>query len=104
MPTKLCCWALMWTVRRHPHRRPQTEAVVMLAGEDHSPHTGRRERLHNGIRVEPGGLKNIGILVAVAPFLAGKGVHREMQEGGGFEIVPAQLAPGGECSVGRGHG
>ena len=38
------------------------------------------------------GLKKIRIFVSVSPFLIGERVDGKVQEGGGLEFVPAQLA------------
>ena len=80
---------------------PQAEAVVMLAGEDDAAHAGIRQRAHDGVGIELFGVEQVGVFVAVTPFLIGERVHREVEEGGEFQFVPGQLARAGDGSVGR---
>ena len=63
----------------------------MLTGKDDAMHAGRRQHAHNRVGVKPGGIEDLGIFVAVSPFFVGECIDREMQEGGGFEIMPAEL-------------
>ena len=52
------------------------------------------QRLDDRVGIESRGVEHVRILVAVAPFVVGKGVDGEMKKGGGFELVPGQLAGG----------
>ena len=78
-------------------RRPQAEAVVVLCGENHELYPRVAERAHPLAGVEPGGVEDGRVLLPVAPFAVGKGVHSEMQEGCQAEFLP------GELGVGRHH-
>ena len=78
---------------------PKAETIVVLAGEDHAAHAGIRQRAHDGIGIELFGVEDVGVFVAVAPFLIGERVDREVQEGGEFQVVPGQLPRAGNGAV-----
>ena len=65
---------------------------MVLAGEDHAAHSGSGQRRDDGVWIERGGLEQVLIFVSIAPFLARERVDAEVQEGGGFEPVPLELA------------
>ena len=71
---------------------PEAEAVVVLAGEDEAAHAGRFQGAGDGVGVERGGLKNVRVFVAVAPFLVGEGVDGEVEKRGELQLVPGHLA------------
>src|ERR1019366_1801514 len=50
-------------------RRPQAEAVVMLAGQNHAAHSGVRQRGNDCVGIELPGVEQIWVFVAVTPFL-----------------------------------
>src|SRR5215472_11771879 len=80
--------------------RPETEAVVMLGGEDYAAHPGRCQRPHDGVRVERRRVEETGIFVSIPPFLIGERVDREMQESRSLEFMPAHLAGRGNGAIG----
>ena len=73
----------------------------MLAGEDHAAHSGVGQRADDGVGIELFGVEQVGVFVAVAPFLVGEGVHREVEEGGEFQFMPGELPGAGDGSVRR---
>lgn len=85
-------------------RGPEAESVVMFAGEDDALHAAGFERGDDGIGIEVGGIEDGGVFVAVAPLEIGEGVDGEVEEGGGFHALPAELARGGQGTERRGRG
>ena len=83
-------------------RRPEAETVVVFAGENETLHAGFLGGANDLLGVEGGGVENFLALIAVAPFLVGERVHSEMQEAIELHFVPAQLAFGGDRTVGQG--
>ena len=79
---------------------PQAEAIVMLAGEDDAAHATIGKGADNGVGIEGGGIEDVGILIAVAPFLVGERVDGEVEEGGEFERVPRELTGAGHGAIG----
>ena len=87
--------------------RPQAEAVVMLAGENHALHSRFADRLGPLIGVKAIRTEDRGRFRSVSPLPAGKGVYREMDKSVKFELLMAQLALRGhnphqtliQCSV-----
>jgi hypothetical protein len=84
---------------------PEAEAVMVLAGEDDAAHGGIGEGREEGISIEAGGLEEVGVFVAVTPFLVCpflvcECVDGEVEEGGGFERMPAELGGGGDGAIG----
>ena len=73
-------------------RGPQAEAVMVLAGQHHPLEPGVRQRLYNFVRIEIGRIEQLRLLVAITPFLPGKGIDGEMDEGIHLHIVPCQLS------------
>src|ERR1700722_5896950 len=70
---------------------PQTETVVMFAGENEARDARRFQRDGDGIGIESRRLKNVWILVAVTPFLICKCVHSEVKERRELNPVPGNL-------------
>ena len=62
----------------------------------------RLGRADDLLGVEVGRVEDRRSLVAVAPFLVGEGVHREMQEAVEFHFMPTQLPLGGYWAKGFG--
>src|SRR5207247_11316506 len=69
-------------------RRPQTEAVVVLAGENQSFHPAVARGTDDLVGVEIGRVEDRGRLVAVAPLAVRERVHGEMEEAVELELVP----------------
>ncbi len=80
-------------------RRPQAEAVVMLGREDQPLHACLLRRAHNLVGVERAGIEDRFRLIAVAPFLVGEGIHREVQKAIELQILPRPLSRAGQGAV-----
>ena len=65
---------------------------MVLAGQHHSLEPGVRQRLYNFVRIEIGRIEQLRLLVAITPFLPGKGIDGEMDEGIHLHVVPCQLS------------
>ena len=87
---------------------------MVFGGQDQSLHAAFFGRLRNLIGIEVGRARSTcGIFIAVAPFLVGERVDREVKEAVELHLVPAQLTLRGRRSVrcgwvggfrrGRGH-
>src|SRR5437667_1375615 len=72
-------------------RRPQTKAVMVLAGEDQSLHPAALGGAHDLVCVKIGGIEHRRRLVPVAPLAIRERVHGEMQETVELELVPGEL-------------
>ena len=77
-------------------RRPETEAVMVLSGQDEQLDAGRLENGSPLSGVEVARVKTLGIFVALPPLAVGKGVHAKMGEGDEFVVLPGQLLGAGE--------
>src|SRR5262249_11172676 len=80
-------------------RRPQTKSVVMFASEDQPLHAGLGGCACNLVCIEVCWIENAFALIAVAPFLVGKGVHREMQKAVKLHFMPTKLSFGWHRAV-----
>src|SRR2546425_6980789 len=69
-------------------RRPETETVVVFAGEDQPFHPAVPRGSYDLVGIKIGGIEQRGRLVAVTPLAVGKRVEREMQEAVELELVP----------------
>src|SRR5258705_12411862 len=69
-------------------RRPEAEAVVVLAGEDQPLHPAVLRGTDDLVGVKIGGIEDVVLRVAVAPLVVGKGVDGEMQKTVKLELVP----------------
>ena len=69
-------------------RRPQTKAVMVLAGEDQSFHPAALRCAHDLVCVKIGGIEHRRRLVAVAPLAIRERVDGEMQEPVELKLVP----------------
>src|SRR5581483_3060417 len=83
--------------------RPEAEAVVVFRRQDQSFHPRGFGDRYDLAGIEGGGIEDLFVLVAVAPFLVRKGVHREMEEPVEFHRVPAQLPLAWHRAVGGGR-
>src|SRR2546422_868474 len=70
-------------------RRPEAEAVVVLAGEDQSSHPAVTRGADNLVGVEVRGVEDRRQLVAVAPLTIRERVDGEMEKAVELEVVPA---------------
>ena len=75
--------------------RPHTKAAVVLGGEDDAPHACLLADASPLAAVEAGGVEQLQVLVAEAPFLVGIGVQRVVDEGIHLHVLPAQLVLAG---------
>jgi hypothetical protein len=75
----------------------------MFTGEDDASAAGCFENSANGAGVERGGIEDGRIFITLAPFLAGEGVHGEVQEVVEAQLGPAELALRGQRAIGRGR-
>ena len=73
-------------------RRPEAEAVMVLAGQNQSLHAGGLGSLHDLFRAEISGVEDGFRLITVAPFLVGERVHSEMNKAIKFQLMPRELA------------
>src|SRR5947209_6861845 len=71
--------------------RPQTKAVMMLAGEDDAIHSRHSQRPHDRPGVERRRHEERLRLVAISPLFVGKRIHRKMEEGAEFTFLPCDL-------------
>ena len=69
-------------------RRPQAEAVVVLAGEDQPFHPALFRRAHDLVGIEVRWIEHRGRLVAVPPLAVRECVHREVDKAVELEVVP----------------
>ena len=76
--------------------RPHAEAAVVLGGEDDATHACLFADTSPLATVEVGGIEQLRVFIAEAPFLIGIRVQRVMDEGIHLHILPSQL-------VCRGH-
>ena len=72
-------------------RRPETEAVVMLGGEDHRPEAGVPRRARPLPGVERGGIEDRRRLRPIAPLAVREGVHPEVEEHRELVSLPLEL-------------
>ena len=72
--------------------RPQAESVVVLRREDESLEARRLHRFHPLVAIERGGVKNLLVLCALAPFAVRVGVHTVMHKRIAFHLKPIKLS------------
>ena len=72
-------------------RRPETEAVVVLGREDHTPEPGGTGRLRPLAAVERRGLEDVFRLRPVTPFRPGERVGAEVAEKIHLHLLPGHL-------------
>ena len=70
---------------------PKAEAVVVLGGENGELEAGLFKGLGPLAAVEGGGIEDLGILFASAPFAIGEGVDAEVDEGRQLQLLPGHL-------------
>ena len=70
---------------------PQAKAVVVFGRQDETLHPGLFGCRNDLVGVEGGRVEDLLVLIAIAPFLVGEGVHGEMQEAIELHLVPAKL-------------
>ena len=75
-------------VPRDTARRPETEAVVVLAGKNQPFHPAVPRGSYDLVGVKVRGIEDRRRLVAVAPLTVGKCVDGEMHEPVELELVP----------------
>src|SRR5262249_17076415 len=85
-------------------RRPEAEAVVMLAGENRAAHTARLQCGDDLIGIELRRIEDPRVFVAVTPLPVGEGVDPEVQESAGLYLMPGDLASGWQRTVRHGRG
>src|SRR5277367_4878353 len=84
-------------------RGPQAKAVVMLAGENQLLHARFPGDADDLAGVERDGVEDVLAFIAVAPFLAGKSIDREMGEADEFHFLPAKLTLTRHGAIRRGR-
>ncbi len=72
---------------------------MMLRRKDHLPHPSSPQRGNNRIRIELRRVEHRRILVAIAPFLIGERIHREVQKRIQLQLMPLDLPLGRHCSI-----
>src|SRR5699024_5649136 len=80
---------------------PQAEAVMVLRGEDHVLRPDVAGQAHPLVGVEIAGVEDVRGEGSVAPFLAGEGVHAEVEEDAEAVSLPGELLGSGDKRMRR---
>lgn len=81
--------------------RPKAEAIVVFGRDDAHFEASGFERADPLFGVKFDGVENAWAFGAIAPFLVSVGIDGEVQESGGFQLLPGEL---GGAGFGQGLG
>ena len=70
---------------------PQTEAIMMFGGNQRHLKTTILQCLHPLLAIQFRGIEQGRAICTMPPFVAGEGIHTEMQESGKLHLLPFQL-------------
>src|SRR5438105_12656142 len=84
-------------------RRPEAEAIVVLAGENQALHPAVFRSRDDLVGIEVRGIENRRRFIAIAPLAVRECVHGEMEEAVELHFVPAELSRRREGAVWRGR-
>jgi len=74
---------------------PETEAIVVLAGENRASHTGSRQSLRPLLRIKMLRTKNRGGFCALPPLPVRKSIYGKMEKTVKFQLLVTHLPLGG---------